>query len=118
MLEERTEAFAGSVRTFLKMIPKTVEQEDDMAQLRRAAGSVAANYIEANEALGKPDFCMRIRICLKESKEARLWLRLLDGCRPGTPQEELRQSLINESHELVRIFGAILRTVKKTLHTQ
>jgi four helix bundle protein len=39
---------------------------------------VGANYIEANEALSKRDFVMRIKICRKEAKESRYWLRLID----------------------------------------
>jgi four helix bundle protein len=45
-------------------------------QLMRAAGSVGANYIEANESLSKRDFLMRIKICRKEAKETNYWLKL------------------------------------------
>jgi len=44
-------------------------------QLVRAAGSVGANYIEANEALSKKDFILRIKICRKETKET-IYLKL------------------------------------------
>ena len=43
-----------------------------------ASGSVGSNYIEANESLSKKDFLMRIKICRKEAKESRYWLRLID----------------------------------------
>jgi four helix bundle protein len=39
---------------------------------------VGANYIEANEAISKKDFAYRIKICRKESKESRYWLRLIE----------------------------------------
>jgi four helix bundle protein len=45
----------------------------------RASGSVAANWIEADEALSKKDFLMRVKICRKEAKESRLFLRLVDA---------------------------------------
>jgi len=38
-------------------------------QVIRSSGSVGANYIEANESLGKKDFALRIRICRKEAKK-------------------------------------------------
>jgi four helix bundle protein len=38
---------------------------------------VGANYIEANEALGKKDFLMRLRISRKEAKECAYFLRLI-----------------------------------------
>ena len=79
---------------------------EDVKQLVRASGSVGANYIEANEALGKKDFVMRIKICRKEAKESRYFLRLLDlGDRDGAQ----RDRLIQEATELMNIFGAIYR---------
>jgi len=64
-LEERTEAFARNVRQLVKGLPKTIGNLEDGKQLVRASGSVGANYIEANEALSKKDFKMRIKICRK-----------------------------------------------------
>ena len=77
-LEERTFQFARRVRRFLKQIPKTVGNHEDGKQLIRASGSVGANYIEANESLSDKDFLFRVKICRKEAKESRYWLRLLD----------------------------------------
>src|ERR1700720_2407567 len=58
-LEDRTFSFAESVRTFVKELPRTVSNTEDVRQLVRASGSVAANWIEADEALSKKDFLMR-----------------------------------------------------------
>ena len=77
-LEERTFRFAESVRTFVKQLPKTISNVEDVRQLVRASGSVTANWIEADEALSKKDFLMRVKICRKEAKESRLFLRLVD----------------------------------------
>lgn len=67
-LEERTFQFARRVREFVKKLPKTVANIEDSKQLVNASGSVGANYREANEALSKKDFVMRIKICRKEAK--------------------------------------------------
>jgi four helix bundle protein len=67
-LEDRTFAFAKRVRAFVKRLPKTLANIEDERQLINASGSVGANYIEANEALSKKDFLMRIKICRKEAK--------------------------------------------------
>jgi four helix bundle protein len=74
----------------------------------RASGSVGANYIEANESLSKKDFVMRIKICRKEAKECRYWLRLVDAGDDATVEKD-RLNLIREATELTNIFGAILR---------
>jgi four helix bundle protein len=78
-LQERTFEFAESVRAFVKRLPKTISNTEDVRQLVRASGSVAANWIEADEALSKKDFLMRVKICRKEAKESRLFLRLVDA---------------------------------------
>ena len=107
-LEDRTYEFARRVRAFVKTLPRTVCNAEDVKQGVRSSGSVGANYIEANEALGKKDFRMRIRISRKESKETRYWLRLLDTQNDAALNEE-REKLVQESTEWMRIFGAILQ---------
>ena len=77
-LEERTFEFAESVRAFVKQLPRTISNTEDVRQLVRASGSAAANWIEADEALSKKDFLMRVKICRTEAKESRLFLRLID----------------------------------------
>ena len=107
-LEDRTFEFARLVRAFVKRLPRTPANIEDGRQLINASGSVGANYIEANEALGKKDFLMRIRISRKESKESRYWLRLVDTGNDAE-LEGKRVALIQESTELMNIFGSILR---------
>jgi four helix bundle protein len=107
-LEDRTFNFAKEVRAFVKQIPRTVANIEDTKQVVRASGSVGANYIEANEALSKKDFVMRIKICRKEAKESRYWLRLIDTGDDSTA-ERYREDLVREATELTNIFGAILR---------
>ena len=107
-LEDRTLQFATDVRGFVKQLPRSFGNTEDVRQLLRASGSVGANYIEANEALSKKDFVMRIKISRKEAKECRYWLRLLDAAGDGVLEKE-RASLVQEATELMNIFGAILR---------
>src|SRR4029077_2670893 len=107
-LEDRTFNFAKDVRAFVKKIPKAVANIEDTKQVVRAFGSIGANYIEANESLSKKDFVMRIKICRKEAKESRYWLRLIDGGNDSTAQK-YRGDLIQEATELTSIFGAIVR---------
>ncbi|OGW46843.1 MAG: four helix bundle protein [Nitrospirae bacterium GWC2_57_9] len=104
-LEERTFCFAKRVIDFIQPLHKTIANIEISRQLVRSAGSVGANYIEANESLGKKDFLMRIRICRKEAKETCYWLKLVTCTETG---ERERLALIQESTELTKIFGAIL----------
>ena len=106
-LEDRTAEFAGNVRSFIKKLPKTLINFEDGKQVVRSSGSVGANYIEANESLSKKDFVLRIKICRKEAKETRYWLKLIEVYDKVMEQE--RQSLIQEAKELMMIFSAIMR---------
>lgn len=93
-LEGRTEVFAKRCRDLLRVVPRTLTNREEARQLTRASGSVAANYLEANDSLSKKDFRMRIKICRKESKECRLFLRLL---YPGEgAQADERAALVQE----------------------
>ncbi len=106
-LEERTFRFARDIRNLLKRVKPTIINTEYIKQLIRASGSVGSNYIEANEALGKKDFLMHIRISNKEAKESRYWLRLLD-IENDKDLENTRDGLIKEAQELKNIFGKII----------
>ena len=97
--------FAAEVRRFVKQTSKTLTNIEDCKQLIRSSGSIGANYIEANEALSRKDFFYRIKICRKEAKETRYWLLLVNARRNV---DAMRNDLIQESTELMHIFGAII----------
>lgn len=107
-LEERTFTFAQRTRVFVKKLYKTIENIEDGKQLVRSSGSVGANYIEANESLSKKDFILRVKICRKEAKESRYWLKLINTDNFLEIEGE-RQALIAEITELMNIFGSIIR---------
>ncbi|PIP51418.1 four helix bundle protein [Candidatus Berkelbacteria bacterium CG_4_8_14_3_um_filter_33_6] len=110
-LEDRTKKFAIECRKFIYQLSKTTGNYEDGKQLVRSSGSQAANYIEANEALSKKDFIMRIKICRKEAKESQLWLSLIDI---GSNQilQKIQEQLLQEAKELTKIFGSILEKSK------
>ena len=78
----------------------------------RSSGSVGANYIEANEALGTKDFTMRLRICRKEAKETSYWFRIIEENVPAQNLLEFR-CLTGEAEELRKIFNAAITTLER-----
>jgi len=104
-LGERSKKFARRVRDYVKELPKAIASIEDAKQLVKASGSVGANYIEAEEALSKKDFVMRIKISRKEAKEARYWLEISEPAQVDTQKKE---SLFGEATELMKIFGSIV----------
>jgi four helix bundle protein len=109
-LGDRTLRFAKMVRNYIKNLPKTLSNTEDARQLIKASGSVGANYIEAEEALSKKDFVMRIKISRKEAKESGYWLELTE---PKEEQIVEKQNLIKEAGELTKIFGSIVEKSKR-----
>ena len=105
-LEERTFVFAKNVIEYVRNLPKGIENSEIGKQLLRSAGSVGANYIEANESLSRKDFILRVKISKKEAKESHYWLKL---SAPIKKYESLKIELMRESEELQKIFGAIIR---------
>lgn len=93
---------------FVRLLPRTVGNIEDGKQVIRSSGSVGANYIEANEALSKKDFIMRIKISRKEAKESKFWLMLIDTANDQR-LEDTRKYLIQEAQELMMIFSSIMR---------
>ena len=104
-LLERTYEFASEVRALVRNFNYNVQNVEDGKQVVRSSGSVAANYIEANENLGEKDFIYRIRICRKEAKESVLWLKLL---KENNLQNLEFNSLIDEANQLKLIFNSII----------
>ncbi len=105
-LVERTYRFAQSVRQFVNELPRVLSNYEDARQVVRSSGSVAANYLEAQEALSRKDFFYRIKVCRKESRESGLWLRLVQ-LGSAADLESRRAVLMGEADELKRIFSAI-----------
>ena len=106
-LEDRTFKFAKRCREFVRKLPKNQANTEYGSQLLRSSGSQAANYIEANDSISSKDFLHRIKICRKESKESRLWLRL---CIISSNSDLVNEQivLIQEAFELTKIFGSIV----------
>jgi four helix bundle protein len=106
-LAQRTFEFARRVREFANGLPRSVSNEVDVRQLLRSSGSVAANYLEAQEGLSRKDFFYRVKVCRKEARESGLWLCLLN-ISPGAMAME-RERLYREAEELKLIFAAIAK---------
>lgn len=109
-LEERTLEFAKGVIGLCKKLSRDIINMKLIGQLVDAAGSVGANYREANEKLSKKDFAYRMKIVKKECKESSYWLELLKETNSKFT-EEIGNS-IRESQELRNIFTSIINKAK------
>ena len=106
-LEERTATFGEAVIHFAKQVPLNAVTSPLISQLVRAGTSVGANYCEADDAVSKKDFKNKIGTCRKESRETKLWLRLIAAAEPESKSQA--RKLWQEAKELHLIFAAIWR---------
>ena len=72
---------------------------------------MGANAEEARAAHGRRDFSYRNSIVLREARESRFWLRLIEVS--GLAQSTSVQALIQESNELVAIYITAVKSSKK-----
>ncbi len=109
-LEERTAKFAENVIDLAKKLSQDAINKRMIEQVVGSAGSIGANYCEANEAESKKDFIHKIGICKKEIKETKHWLRLL--ARANSKFKEELRKLWQEAQELLLIFSTINKSAK------
>jgi four helix bundle protein len=80
-------------------------------QILRSGTSIGANIEEAQAAENKADFAHKYNIALKEARETRYWLWLINAYN-DTINADL-ESLIKESDEICRIIAQIVINTRK-----
>lgn len=110
-LEERTTEFAKRIIRLCKALPNNPINSRLIGQAVGSAGSVGANYREANDSLGKKDFIHRLKIARREAKETIHWLELIEEANPELKSR--MQNIKQEAKELKNILSAIIDKTEK-----
>src|SRR5207249_3887838 len=76
-LEERLLDFAARIIRLVESLPKTRAGNHIAGQLLRSGTAPLPNHGEAEAAESRQDFVHKLRICLKELRETKRWLRLV-----------------------------------------
>jgi len=105
-LEKRTTEFAKAVIRLCRSLPVDSVNNRLTGQIAGASGSIGANYREANDALGKKDFILRLKIARREAKESQHWLELI--LEANLNKETEIKPLLKEVGELRNILSAII----------
>ena len=111
-LEERLLAFAVNLIELTEAVPSTRAGNHIAGQLLRSGTSPYGNHGEVESAESRKDFIHKLKICLKELRETRRWLRLVARIKKVSSTANLAACL-NEADELIRIFVASIRTAEK-----
>ena len=111
-LEERLIDFAVRIIRTSESLPKTRVGNHIAGQLIRSGTSSAPNYGEAQSAESRADFIHKMKICLKELRETKIWLLMIRRAKLLSPASKL-QLLIEENDELISIFVSSIKTSKQ-----
>ena len=114
-LEERLLAYAAQVIRLVDQLPATRAGNHVAGQLLRSGTSPLPNHGEAQAAESRRDFIHKLKISLKELKESRWWLRLIQQV-PLMDTERV-EPLVGETQELIRIFATSIRTAERNQRT-
>jgi four helix bundle protein len=96
------------VRLYLRLARTPGAHRHVAGQLLHAGTSVGANAEEAHAAHSRADFAFRNGVVLREARESKYWLRMLE--ETGLADRALLAPLLQEASELVAIYTV---TVKK-----
>ncbi|MGD8776997.1 MAG: four helix bundle protein [Syntrophobacterales bacterium] len=111
-LEERLIDFAVRIIRIAESLPKTKVGNHISGQLIRCGTSPAPNYGEAQSAESRSDFIHKMKVCLKELRETRVWLIMIVRADLIEPASRV-EPLIDENNELISIFVTSIKTAKE-----
>ena len=111
-LEDRLLQFAANIIELTESLPNPRAGNHIAGQLLRCGTSALSNHGEVEAAESRRDFLHKLRICLKELRETKQWLRLVGRSRRMGPPKNFAACL-NEVEELIRIFVASIRTAER-----
>jgi len=111
-LEDRLIDFAVEICRLLERFRTGPPSSHVSKQLLRCATAPFANYGEAQAAESRADFIHKLRICLKELREAQSWLKFVE--RMKLSPDDLG-AVRQESNELIPIMVVSIRTSEQKL---
>ena len=110
-LEDRLLEFSARIIRLVDSLPNTRAANHIAGQLLRCGTSPYGNHGEVEAAESRKDFIHKLKVCLKELKETRRWLRLI--AKSSMLPETKMCPTLNETEELIRIFFSSVRTAER-----
>jgi len=111
-LEDRLLEYSAQIVRIVDRLPRTPAGNHVGGQLLRSGTSPLPNHGEAQAAESTKDFVHKMRVCLKELRETRRWLRLAMRVPLVNPPSQF-EPLLKETEELIKIFYTSIRTADK-----
>ncbi len=115
-LAERMLEYSIRIIRVVEALPKNLVGRTLADQLLRCGLSAGANFEEAQGAESRADFVHKLQIALKETRESRYWLRVID--RTGALPHRRLEAILEESTQLVAILSKAVARSKGTAKTR
>jgi four helix bundle protein len=112
-LEDRLVVFSGNIILFSKSLPLDKAGKHLEDQIVRSSTSTALNYGEVQGAESVKDKIHKLSVTLKELKETRVALKILNYVEYG--EEEQRKFLLKECNELAAIVATMIKNNREKL---
>ncbi len=116
-LENRLIDFGVRIMRLSQALPKTRIGNHIAGQIVRSGTSPASNYGEAQSAESRSDFVHKMRVCLKELRETRVWLLMTAKADLVKSASQL-DPLIGENNQLISIFVTSIKTAREKQQTR
>jgi len=110
-LEDRLLEFSARIIRLADSLPNTRAANHLAGQLLRCGTSPYGNHGEVEAAESRKDFVHKLKICLKELKETRRWLRL--AAKSAIVSASKMTAILSETEELIKIFFSSIRTAER-----
>ena len=111
-LEERLLTYSVRIIKIIEQLPDSRVGNHVAGQLLRSGTSPYPNHGEAQAAESAKDFIHKLRISLKELRESKRWLKLIQRV-PLIEKPERLDDLLGETEELIKIFVTSVKTAAK-----
>lgn len=111
-LEERLLEYSVRIIRLVESLPNSRTGNHIAGQLLRSGTSPYPNHGEAQAAESSKDFIHKLSISLKELRETRRWLKLVQRI-PLIAKPETLNELLLETEALIKIFVTSIKTVEK-----
>jgi four helix bundle protein len=111
-LEDRLLEFSANIVQLTESLSNTRAGNHIAGQLLRCGTSALSNHGEVEASESRRDFVHKLRICLKELREKKRWLRRVGRMNKRGTAANFTVCL-NEVDELIRIFVESIRTAER-----
>jgi len=115
IVKEKSLQFAKRILKLFRHLTECKKEFVLSKQVLRSGTSVGANITEAECAISKKEFLVKMQITFKECAETLFWLELLES--DGYISAKEYESLKEDCDEIRRILSAITKSTKSNINS-